>query len=182
VRHTRAVAWDRTQQTIGRGSPDEQVSARLTELIHPLTLSQAAHYHRLGLRERVLTLPVMVLLVLSMIWRQIGSACAMVCLLHDEGFLWTSPTPASQQALSQHLRVFPAERFARARGPAAAAAGALGRYAAVLAVDGSTLDVLLRDREATPLAGRMTGLLDVGSRPPRAVWYEPDSQAHDQRC
>jgi len=43
-------------------------------LIHPLTLGQVAHYHDLGLRERVLSLPVMVALVLSMVWRQVGAA------------------------------------------------------------------------------------------------------------
>jgi hypothetical protein len=58
----------------------------------------------------------------------------------------------------------------------------------VLAADGSTLDALLRqvgllrDREDTPLAGRMTALLDLCSRLPRRVWYEPDAAAHDQRA
>jgi hypothetical protein len=98
VRHTRAIARDRSKRP-ALAPPDAQGSARLTELIHPLTLSQVAHYHDLGLRERVLSLPVMVALVLSMIWRQIGSACTPVRLLHEEGFLWTSPTQVSQQAL-----------------------------------------------------------------------------------
>jgi hypothetical protein len=112
VRHTRAIARDRSKRP-PVATPDEQVSAHLTALIHPLTLSQVAHYHDLGLRERVLTLPVMVALVLSMIWRQIGSVCTLTRLLHDEGFLWTGPVQVSQQALSQRLRVFPAALFAR---------------------------------------------------------------------
>jgi len=183
--------------------PDEQVSARLTELIHPLTLSQVAHYHDLGLRERVLSLPVMVALVLSMIWRQIGSVCTLSRLLHDEGFLWTAPTQATQQALSLRLRVFPAALFqrvlddllprmharwqARQRPLPPEVAWAQARYARVQAVDGSTLDALLRkvgllrDRETTPLAGRMTGLLNLATRLPDALWYDPDAQAHDQR-
>jgi hypothetical protein len=202
VRHTRAIARDRSKRPAAP-PPDEQVSARLTALIHPLTLSQVAHYHDLGLRERVLSLPVMVALVLSMIWRQIGSVGQLVRQLHDEGFLWTSPIQVSQQALSQRLRVFPPVLFARvvedllpqlqARWAARTrplppeVAWAQAQYAAVLAVDGSTLDVLLRKvgllrEETAPLAGRMTGLLDVGSRLPRAVWYEADAQAHDQRC
>ena len=66
-------------------------------------------------------------------------------------------------------------------------AWAQARYAAVLAVDGSTLDALvrkvglLRDRPDRPLAGRMAALLDLGSRLPRTLWYEPDARAHDQR-
>ena len=53
---------------------------------------------------------------------------------------------------------------------------------------GSTLDGLrkqvglLRERTDTPLAGRMTALLDLCVRLPRALWYEPDDHAHDLRC
>jgi hypothetical protein len=203
VRHTRAIARDRSKRP-AVAPPDEQVSARLTELIHPLTLSQVAHYHDLGLRERVLSLPVMVALVLSMIWRQIGSVCTLTRLLHDEGFLWTSPIQVTQQALSLRLRVFPAALFqrvfddllpqlhvrwvARKRPLPPEVAWAQAHYARVQAVDGSTLDALLRkvgllrDQASTPLAGRMTGLLNLATRLPDALWYEPDAQAHDQRC
>lgn len=202
VRHTRAIARDRSKRP-PVAPPDEQVSARLTELIHPLTLSQVVHYHDLGLRERILSLPVMVALVLSMIWRQIGSVRTLVRLLHDEGFLWTAPTQVSQQALSLRLRVFPAELFqqvleellpvlrarwaTRQRPLPPEVAWAQAHYAAVQAVDGSTLDALLRkvgllrDQESHPLAGRITGLLNLATRLPDALWYEPDAQAHDQR-
>src|SRR5712692_1535371 len=110
VRHTRAIARDRSKR-VPSAPPDAQVSARLTQLIHPLTLTQVAHYHALGLRERTLTLPVMVALVLSMIWRQIGSVCTLTRLLRAEGFLWTAPVQVSQQALSERLQVFPAALF-----------------------------------------------------------------------
>src|SRR5207302_4120893 len=66
--------------------------------------------------------------------------------------------------------------------------GVRERSPQVLAVDGSTLDVLLRKTgllrgaERPPLAGRMTALLDLCSRLPRQIWYEEDPQAHDQRC
>jgi Transposase DDE domain. len=60
-------------------------------------------------------------------------------------------------------------------------------FSAVLALDGSTLDVLLRKvgllrgLDKAPLAGRIAALLDIASHLPREVWYEDDSQAHDQR-
>jgi hypothetical protein len=60
-------------------------------------------------------------------------------------------------------------------------------FPSVAALDGSTLDALLRktgllrEREASVLAGRMAGVLDVITRLPRQVWYEEDQQAHDQR-
>jgi hypothetical protein len=183
--------------------PDPVIAAHLTELIHPATLAQLDHYRQLGLRERMLTLPVMVALVLSMIWRQLGSVATLLRLLNTEGFLWASPVPVSEQALSQRLRTFPAELFwrvleallpqlqerwqARERPLPPELAWARAHYSAVLAVDGSTLDVLLRrvgllrDRTDAPLAGRMAALLDLCSRLPRTLWYEPDSQAHDQR-
>jgi hypothetical protein len=180
-----------------------QVSDQLTELIHPLTLGQVAHFHELGLRARLLTLPVMVALVLTMIWRQIGSVTELVRLLRQEGFLWCSPVTVTEQALSQRLRTFPAELFqrvleellpsmqarweARQRPLPAEIAWVRERYRRVLAVDGSTLDALLRklgllrERAEHALAGRMTALLDLGSRLPVRIWYEADATAHDQR-
>ncbi len=202
VRHTRAIQRDRSKRP-PVAPPDPVVAARLAELIHPATLAQLDHFRALGLRERVLTLPVMVALVLSMIWRQVGSVATLLRLLNEEGFLWTSPVSVSEQALSQRLRTFPAELFrrvleailppmqarwqARRRPVPPEVAWAQERYAAVLAVDGSTLDALvrkvglLRDRPDRPLAGRMAALLDLGSRLPRTLWYEPDARAHDQR-
>lgn len=139
-------------------------------------------------------------LVLSMIWRQIGSVCTLTRLLHDEGFLWTGPVQVSQQAqaLSQRLRVFPAELFARVlhdllplmrerwaarqRPLPPEMAWAQAHYRAVLGVDGSTLDVLLRKvgllraQQTPPPAGRLSGLLDRCTRLPRALWYEPEAQ------
>ena len=203
VRHTRAIQYDRTKR-LNSMPLAPQVSEELTQIVHPHTLGQVAHFHRLGLRERVLTLPVMVALVLTMIWRQIGSACELVRLLRQEGFLWCSPLLVTEQALSQRLCTFPAELFqrvlvdvlptmharwaARARPLPPVIAALRERYPQVLAVDGSRLDVLLRKvgllrgAERPPLAGRMTALLDLGSRLPRQIWYEEDPQAHDQRC
>jgi len=65
---------------------------------------------RLGLRERVLTLPIMVALVLSMIWRQIDKVTELVRLLRTEGLLWADPKQVSQQALSERFRTFPSVR------------------------------------------------------------------------
>jgi hypothetical protein len=203
VRHTRAIQHDRAQRPNSMPLAP-QVTEELTQIVHPHTLGQVAHFHRLGLRERVLTLPVMVALVLTMIWRQLGSASELVRLLRQEGFLWCSPVQVSEQALSQRLGTFPAALFqrvfeeslptmharwaARVRPVPPVIAWVRARYARVLAVDGSTLDVLLRKvgllrgAERPPLAGRMTALLDLCSRLPEQLWYEEDPQAHDQRC
>ena len=70
VRHTRAIQRDRTKRP-NTAPPDEQTEARLTELVHPATLNQVAHFYDLGLRERILNLLVMMAFVLSLIWRQL---------------------------------------------------------------------------------------------------------------
>lgn len=203
VRHTRAIQRDRSKRPLV-APPDAEISQRLTEIVHPATLAQAAHYHDLGLRERVLNLPVMVALVLSMIWRQIAGVSDLVRLLRDEGLLWATAQPVSQQAVSARLRTLPAELFQRLllailpqlqerwqmrqRPLPPEIAWAQRQYRQVLIHDGSTLDALLRkvgllrEADTSPLAGRMTALLDLASRLPRQVWYEEDAQAHDQRC
>lgn len=202
VRHTRAIQRDRSKRpTVGPSA--DLVEERLEELVHPALYNQVALFHALGLRERTLSLPVMVALVLSLIWRQVGSVSEAVRVLEREGFLWCSPRQVSQQALSERLRTLPALLFenilheilpqlqaraeTRARPLEPAVGRALRHFTAVVALDGSTLDVLmrkvglLRDQEKAPLAGRMAALLDVAYRVPRQVFYESDSQAHDQR-
>lgn len=203
VRHTRAIQRDRGKRPLS-APPDEQIIARLTELVHPATLAQVAHFHELGLRERILTLPLMVGLVLSMIWRHVGEVGPLIRLIRTESQLWVTPRRITQQAFSLRLRTLPAELFLNVllailphltqrwqvrehRPLPPELAWARQHFKDVLAVDGSTLDALLRrvgllrDVESHPLAGRMTGLLSVLSHLPQHVWYEADPQAHDQR-
>ena len=100
VRHTRAVQRDQTKRP-NTAPPDEQIQALLEEVIHPATFSQVAHFQQLGLRERVLTLPVMVAFVLSLLWRHLGSVREGVRVLNQEGVLWTGPMSVSPQATAQ---------------------------------------------------------------------------------
>ena len=202
VRHTRAVQRDRAMRPTVAPSA-EAVEQRLEDLVHPAVFAQLAHYWRLGLRERTLTLPLMVAVVASLVWRQIGSVAEAARVLAREGFLWSSPVQVSEQALRLRLRTLPAEIFervvadvlpeltrhteARRRPLDPPLRRAREHFSAVVALDGSTLDALmrrvglLREREKAPLGGRIAALLDVCSRQPRHVWYEPDAQAHDQR-
>ncbi len=91
--------------------PDEQITARIAELVHPATLAQVAQFHELGLRERVLTLPLMVGLVLSMIWRHVGQVGPLIRLIRTESQPWVPPRRLIQQAFSERLRILPAELF-----------------------------------------------------------------------
>ena len=201
VRHTRAIQRDRRQRpTVA--PPDPALATHLTDLVHPATLAQVAAFHAAGGRERLLTLPVMMAFVLSLIWRQLACVSETVRVLEREGLLWTARQRVSQQAASQRLQTLPAELFgrvwhallpallirwaARRRPLAPALAWAREHFTAVYALDGSTLDSLLRHagllREPTgpQLGGRMAGLLDLLARLPRQLWYEEESTAHDQ--
>ena len=203
VRHTRAIQRDHTKHAISAPSAD-QIQERLTQLVYPAALAQVAYFHQLGLRERTLGLVVMVAYVLDLIWRQLGGVNELVRIVQTEAVLWATPRKVSQQALSLRLGSLPAELFlnilqsllpplqarwaARTRPLPPELAWVQARYSEVLAVDGSTLDALirktglLRDLPEHPLAGRITALLNLCSRLPAQVWYEADPQAHDQRC
>lgn len=113
VRHTRAIQRARTQRPLG-APPAEAVVARLTEIVHPATLAQVSYFHHLGLRARLLTLPVMVGLVLSLLWRQMGGISELVRVVRIEVVLWVPPLrDLTQQALAQRLRTLPADLFGR---------------------------------------------------------------------
>jgi hypothetical protein len=202
VRHTRAIQRDRSKHPIVAPSAAE-VETRLKEIVHPATLAQVTHYHQLGLRERVLSLPVMVAVVLSLIWRQVGGLRDIARLLCAEGLLWVEPVTISFQAIDQRLSSLPAELFlavlqallpvlqnrwqTRPRPLPPEMAWAQTHYARVWVVDGSTLDALVRKigwlqtSPTNPLAGRMMALLNLGSRLPHQLWFTADPQAHDQR-
>src|SRR5919198_4264950 len=159
VRHTRAIQRDRTKRP-NTAPPDEQIAARLQEAVHPATLNQVAHFHALGLRERTLNLPVMMAFVLSLIWQQLGSVSEAVRVLKREGLLWVDSLKVSQQAVEQRLGSLPALLFervlhevlpkmatrhaTRTRPLPPALRWAQRHFKAVVALDGSTLDTLLR--------------------------------------
>lgn len=203
VRHTRAIQRDRSKRPV-IAPPDEKVQQRMKELLMPAIEAQKELYKKLGLRNRTLTLSVMVAIVVSMIWRQLGSGGSEVSrLLCSEGLLWVPVLHVSQQAISERLRVLPSVLFlrilwhilpvlherwqARQRPLPPLLAWAQERYTAVLAADGSTLDALLckvgllRDCDRHPLGGKMMAMLDLCSWLPRAIWYDEDAKASDQR-
>ncbi len=76
-----------------------------------MTLSKIAVFRALGLRARSLSLPVMVGLVLSLIWRQMGSVCELARVVQREVVLWVPKTKVTQQAINARLRAMPAELF-----------------------------------------------------------------------
>ncbi len=159
VRHTRAIQSDRQKRPLVDNLTDD-VEALFRSLVHPLTLAQCDLFQQMGLRERTLTLPVMMALLLSAIWRQIAAVNELVRLTRDEAVLWEEPKKVSQQALSERFNTLPAILFLsvlnqllplmqqrwqeRERPLPSEIAWTQARFTACLIVDGSTLDALIR--------------------------------------
>jgi hypothetical protein len=90
---------------------DQEIEQKLNDLVKPAVFAELDHYQHLGLRNRILTLPVMVAAVLAMIWREVPGVCTLQRLLARERVLWNEPVRVSQPALSERLLTFPAELF-----------------------------------------------------------------------
>ena len=92
-----------------RPSPDNAViTERLKSLVTPAVFGQLAYYRSLGLRDRILSLPVMVAALLLLLWRQVPSVCELARVLGREDLFWTPRVAVTQQALSQRFLTFPA--------------------------------------------------------------------------
>lgn len=158
MRHTRAVQRDRSQR-LPTVPPDEQIEQRIGDIVKPATYGQVNYFWELGLRERTLTLPVMMALVLSMIWRQISTVGELVRTVQHKSMLWVTPRKLRPQAVSQRLHSLPAVLFERVlesllpamkqrwderqRPVPPEIAWARSHYEQVAICDGSTLDALV---------------------------------------
>jgi hypothetical protein len=200
VTHTRAIQRDRSHQPL-REPPPEEIEQLMEELVSPVVYAHVATFREMGMRQRILSLPVMVAFLLGLIWRQVGSVTDAIRELNKHGILWAQPSRVSQQAVSERLRTFPAQLFhrvlmdvlpqmqmrwrVRQRPLPAVLEWAQQHFSGVWILDGSTLDALLhkvgllRDTEGPVLAGRIAALLDATSRLPEQVWYEENSETHD---
>lgn len=181
---------------------NEEIERRLQELLTPAVFSQLSYYRQLKMRARILTLPVMVALVLTMLWRQVPSVRELTRLLAREDLLWCRAVQVSQQALSERFLVFPAELFervfkallpmlksrweARQQRPLPVSLQIAGRhFDQVLVADGSTLEALFRklgslaEQPAGKLAGKMCVVIDLVRQLPVAVWFREEAQAFD---
>lgn len=181
---------------------DREIEQKLNALVKPAVFAELAHYQQLGLRNRILTLPVMVAAVLAMIWRQVPGVCTLQRMLARERVLWNEPVRVSQPALSERFLTFPAELFEQVllnvleQLPARRAArthpilplfqALRTRFAACYALDGTTLEALfrkldsLRERPEAPLAGHLAAVVDLVSHLPIRFWWADDPATNDK--
>jgi hypothetical protein len=184
-------------------SIDPVIHEHLITLVSPATLAVADQYRRLGLRERILTLPVMVALVLTLIWRQVPSVSELVRMLARDPLLWSPPRQVSQQALSLRLRSLPAALFgevvhallpvlqaraaARSRPLPPAIARAQEHFTHLWIADATRLEALfkkvgaLREVAGRPRGGTLLGLLDLSSKLPVQLVWDPGVVRNERR-
>ncbi|HQZ86472.1 MAG TPA: IS4 family transposase [Actinomycetota bacterium] len=180
----------------------DQFDAQLTLLVYPVALGLRDRFRGQGYRERILTLPVMVGILLSLVWRQIPSVAEVKRVLGRESLLWVAPTTVSQQAISDRLETMPAELFGavwqelapvlqqRAAGRPHFHAEVLQTlapcYARVWVLDSSRLEAVFKKTGAVRgtahkvLGGTLTAVLDLGSHLPVQVWVDPSPTVNDR--
>lgn len=180
---------------------NEEVEKRIKELITPHLFDHLNFFQNCKLRGRILTLPVMVAAVLTMIWRQVPGVCELTRLICRENFLWERPKDISQQALSKRFLTMPAELFKRVffsllpilteralkrtRPQPESITAALNHFDNIYAADGSTLEAIFRKlkslQEVAPgtLAGKICVAVDLVTRLPAQIWFTKNALAHD---
>jgi len=102
---------DHAKKTARPMVEDETIASQLSALLTPAITSQENYYRQLGLRGRILNLPLMVAAVLTLLWRDVTGVTELTRMLAREGFLWCRPTTVTQQAMSQRFLSFPATLF-----------------------------------------------------------------------
>lgn len=188
----------------------EEVEQQLWTLLSPSLLAprrlERRDPHRpqrvIRLRARLLTLPVMVAIIVSLVWRRLGAVAEVQRVLAREGLLWIRPLQVSEQAIAKRLDTLPAaalgelfaEVCARLQAQPLPTWPGLEDWARVRAhfplialLDGSTLEALRKKTQAlqgiagTVLAGRMMVMVEAFSQRPCWHLYTEDAAANDKR-
>ncbi len=177
-----------------------EIEAKLWNWLTPLSFKPS----RLNsgdkkLRDRLLTLPVMMAVVLSLVYRRISGLSEVVRVLESEGLLWVEPFKVTKQALSKRLACLPADLFGqifelvmiKIQSQADKLPIPIGwesvyqNFSALWIADGSTLEALRKKLKATEdstkgLGGRMMMIVEAFHHQPVATWYTKNSTVHDQ--
>lgn len=199
---TKRLNRDHAKKTQRPMVEDRVIAEHLTALLTPAIKSQSRYFRELGLRDRIITLPLMVAAVLTLLWREVSGVTELTRLLKTEGFLWCGQTKVSQQALSQRFLTFPAILFERIfmeilpilkerwssrqnRPLPESVQFTLSKFENIWIVDGSTLEALFRklksleDTKPGRLAGKMGVVINLVTRLPVAIWFQENPRASD---
>lgn len=183
-------------------APDNAaLDEHLRMLLSPAIYSQQAYYRTLEMRSRILTLPLMVAAVVTLLWKQVPSVTELTRQLNRKDLLWVKAVSVSRQAVSARFLSFPHELFEavfealmptlksrwteRSRPLPVSVSYAKQHFEQVWAADGSVLEALFRkfkSLEALPagqLAGKICTVIELGSQLPVKIWFTENAKAHD---
>lgn len=192
---------DFRHRVTGPAPSSQEIESRLFELISPGTFAnlKGVKDKQRSLRERVLTLPVMAAIVLSIVYRQVQHLTDVLRALEIEGLMWVEATKVSKQALSQRLNSLPAQLFAKVfeqvieriaakNSPQKLAptwASVAEKFPAVWIADASTLEAMkkhfgqLQEKIGSVLAGKMVMVVEAFTHRPVTVWYDEVAKRHE---
>jgi hypothetical protein len=151
-------------------------------------------------RDRLLTLPVMVAVILGLVYRKIPGLAEASRVLWTDGLLWVKPLKVSRQALSKRLMQLPVRYFSeifeqvlehlrKKPTPPSSLPGWLSlqkHFSAIWIADGSTLEELrkrlkIQAEKGIVLAGKMMVIVDLLTHRPVCSWYTPGYTANDKQ-
>ncbi len=193
---------DLRQQKHVPAPPIEQIEQEIFSLLSPCKFKPLKLYEneqKKQFRDRILTLPVMMAIVVSLVYRQIPGLREVQRVLSQEGLLWVEQMEVSAQALSKRLRALPIELFAQIFEQVMQRISAqtqnrvipetwqpvCQRFTAIWIADGSTLEALrkklkaLQEQEKT-LAGKIMMVVEAFTHRPVTTWYTTNSKANDK--
>ena len=200
--HSQKSIRDHARNRTHPNVDNQVISQQLEDLVKPCVYQQLAYYRSLGMRERILGLPLMLAAVLSLVWRQVPSARELNRMLARENLLWAKATCVSQQALSQRLLTFPASMFEgvlndllvtlnqrwhqrKKRQLPLSVNYASQHFEKLWIVDASTLEALFRKLKSLEssnlgkLGGRICAVVDLKTRYPVQTWFDEQPYAHE---
>ena len=178
-----------------------EIESRLFELLSPGTFAnlKGVKDKERSLRQRVLTLPVMAAIVLSLVYRQVQHLTDVLRMLEVEGLLWVDQTKVSKQALSERFNSLPSSLFAslfeqlierlknknRTQQLAGQWKPVADKFNEIWIADASTLEAIkkhlgqLQKKGGKLLAGKILMVVEAFSHCPVAVWYDTNPNCNE---
>jgi hypothetical protein len=183
--------------------PVAEIENRLRSVLTPALFAPNRMPGAWKLRNRLLTLPAMMAIVVSLVWRQIPSLAEVLRVLASEGLLWQPCLKVTRQALSKRLACLPVALFAglfdqvvaaiRIRqssqpdppAPSPVLAPVRHRFSALWIADGSTMEALKKKlnelkAEKLTLAGKIMMVVDAWTHQAVQTFYTSEAKANDK--